>query len=497
MNKNLNLVFGDIHNHNAHGYGVGSIERSVDIARSHLDFFAFTGHSSWHDLRTFGENGESHFNDGFKRLAETWPRVQRVIADSNRDQEFCSFLGFEWHSNRFGDQCVVFPDDYQPLCYAQSVMELRRFCLTKSALKIPHHLAYMQGLRGVNWGEFEESCTPVVEIYSWHGNSEDDRGPYPMISGSPGGRRTSNTVRQALADGLRFGFVASSDNHAGFPGAYGEGLMGALVADLTRPAILEAIRDRRTYALTGDRIELSFTVNGALMGNIIEAGEDIEVDFTVVGRDEIEVVEIVQDGVVVHRSYAVEDTPSDTTFAQSFQIRLEWGWGPWGPLSMNRITDWDLDLTVEQGRIERFFPCLASGPFDEDRRHRLTPIGDNHLTIRSYSSRPGAFRENPNHSVVLEIAGSAKTTFKVKMAKPSEGSTAYSAADLFAASQGQHTGSYPSESYLWHRILPAAATRVSNKCTLPLPGTKSNVYLRVKQKNGHMAWSSPVFINYR
>ena len=86
-----------------------------------------------------------------------------------------------------------------------------------------------------------------------------------MISGSPGGRRTSNTVRQALADGLRFGFVASSDNHAGFPGAYGEGLMGALVADLTRPAILEAIRDRRTYALTGDRIELSFTVNGALV----------------------------------------------------------------------------------------------------------------------------------------------------------------------------------------------------------------------------------------
>ena len=99
----------------------------------------------------------------------------------------------------------------------------------------------------MNWGEFEESCTPVVEIYSWHGNSEDDRGPYPMISGSPGGRRTSNTVRQALADGLRFGFVASSDNHAGFPGAYGEGLMGALVADLTHPAILEAIRARCTY----------------------------------------------------------------------------------------------------------------------------------------------------------------------------------------------------------------------------------------------------------
>ena len=61
MSENLNLVFGDIHNHNAHGYGVGSIERSVEIAESHLDFFAFTGHSSWHDLGTFGNGGEAHF----------------------------------------------------------------------------------------------------------------------------------------------------------------------------------------------------------------------------------------------------------------------------------------------------------------------------------------------------------------------------------------------------------------------------------------------------
>ena len=44
------ILYGDIHNHNAHGYGVGSIERSLEIARAHLDFFAFTGHSSWHDM---------------------------------------------------------------------------------------------------------------------------------------------------------------------------------------------------------------------------------------------------------------------------------------------------------------------------------------------------------------------------------------------------------------------------------------------------------------
>jgi hypothetical protein len=44
------ILYGDIHNHNAHGYGTGSIERSLEIARTHLDFFSFTGHSSWHDM---------------------------------------------------------------------------------------------------------------------------------------------------------------------------------------------------------------------------------------------------------------------------------------------------------------------------------------------------------------------------------------------------------------------------------------------------------------
>jgi hypothetical protein len=44
------ILSGDIHNRNAHGYGVGSIERSIDVARTHLDFFAFTGHAWWHDL---------------------------------------------------------------------------------------------------------------------------------------------------------------------------------------------------------------------------------------------------------------------------------------------------------------------------------------------------------------------------------------------------------------------------------------------------------------
>ena len=34
---------------------------SIDVARTHLDFFAFTGHSSWHDMEPMEGGRESHW----------------------------------------------------------------------------------------------------------------------------------------------------------------------------------------------------------------------------------------------------------------------------------------------------------------------------------------------------------------------------------------------------------------------------------------------------
>ena len=491
------IFYGDIHNHNAHGYGVGSIERSLDVARTHLDFFAFTGHSSWHDMPSMEGGRERHWIEGFKRLKDTWPQVQRVIAEGNRDGEFCAFLGFEWHSSVWGDQCVVFPEDNRPLFYAGDVERLRRFCIEERALMIPHHLAYPKGMRGVNWDVFHEDCTPVVEIFSEHGNSEHDRGPFDFYTHSMGGRETANTARAALDAGMRFGFVASSDDHAGFPGAYGEGLMAAVAEDLTRPALIEAIRARRTYALTGDRIEVDFAVEGAPMGSTIAVGRQAAVSFTVHGRDELDVVEIIQDGRVVHRAYADEAPPVAEAFAQPVQVRLEWGWGPWGALALERICDWEMRVSVAGGRIERFFPCLSSMPFDEQRRHRFERQGETGLAIRSYTSRKDAYRENPNQSVVLELAANADAELDLTLLEPVAQNVTTKLSELLYRSANLRTGPFPQESYQWHRLVPAAASSVSGTCTLDVPAGRSYAYLRARQKNGHMAWASPVFLNYR
>ncbi|HSH92387.1 MAG TPA: hypothetical protein VK996_20545, partial [Ramlibacter sp.] len=420
-----------------------------------------------------------------------------VIADGNEDQSFCAFLGFEWHSSHWGDQCVVFPRDHRPLFYTADPQQLRRFCSEESALMIPHHLAYPSGHRGVNWDAFHEECTPVVEIYSEHGNGEEDRGPLTYFSHSMGGRQTSNTASAGLKAGLRFGFVGSSDDHAGFPGAYGEGLMAALVKDFTREGIFEAIRSRRTYALTGDRIEIDFSVEGAPMGSTIEAGGKAEIEFAVRGRDELDVVEIIQDGHVVHRAHAKDVVDAREAFATPLQVRLEWGWGPWGALALDRICDWDMQATVEGGRISRFFPCLQSMPFDELRRHRFERSGDNGLGIRSYTARQHAYRENPNQSVVLELEADAHSVLNLALSQPTEQQSSTKLSDLFSGSHNMFTGGFPKEGYQWHRLLPAAASSLRGHCTIDVPAGRSHVYLRARQKNGHIAWASPVFLNYR
>ena len=65
MRNRYQLFWGDMHNHNAVGYAKGSLERSIDIAQEHLDFFAFTGHASWHDVPIMPGDRHMKWLNGF------------------------------------------------------------------------------------------------------------------------------------------------------------------------------------------------------------------------------------------------------------------------------------------------------------------------------------------------------------------------------------------------------------------------------------------------
>jgi hypothetical protein len=70
--------------------------------------------------------------------------------------------------------------------------------------------------------------------------------------------------------------------------------------------------------------------------------------------------------------------------------------------------------------------------------------------------------------------------------------------DLARGSLNLFTGPFPKEGWQWHRIVPLSASSVAGRCTLDVPAGKSSyLYLRARQKNGHVAWASPVFVNYQ
>ena len=96
-----------------------------------------------------------------------------------------------------------------------------------------------------------------------------------------------------------------------------------------------------------------------------------------------------------------------------------------------------------------------------------------------------------------EIEGGAPTMLDLAVTEPVVQRSKHSLADLARGSASLFTGPFPKESYQWHRLVPRAASSLTGRCTLEVPQGRSHVYLRARQKNGHMAWGSPVFMNWR
>jgi len=492
------LFFGDLHNHNSVGlfhYSKGSLERTIEIARSHLDFFAFTGHSHWHDMPPMPNEGHLKWQEGFDHHTKLWPKTKQLMAAANDDGKFVAFLGYEWHSAEYGDRSVIFKNDDGDLVHASCIEELTAYAREKGALLVPHHIGYKSGLpgRGANWDAIDNSVMPLLEIFSEHGGHERDRGPWPYLRHTNGPRTSLNTLQHGLALGKKLGVVCSTDDHFGYPGAYGEGLAAVYAEEKTRASIWEALWARRTYGVTGDRIELTFTINDAAMGSILPRTSDRHIEVGVRGWDDIAMVEIVKNNRVLHRHFPEDAADLERPFSGPVLCRIEFGWGPWAALGIPRVADWVMTARLEGGRFGRYMPCFQSGPMDEERRNKVLEFGDDVCRWQSYTSRAGCFAETPTNAVVFEIEGGPDAALNLELESPSTKSFRYRLGDLMTSSEIEFTADFPCESLLIHRLVPE--TMYATRMEIHDKGTTDDFYyVRVTQANGQMAWSSPIWI---
>jgi hypothetical protein len=488
------LFWGDLHNHNAVGYAKGSLERSIDLAREHLDFFAFTGHASWHDMPNMPGDAQLKWVRGFEVHSRHWEKTRELIREAN-DQDFAAFLGYEWHSSRFGDYCLIFPEDQPQLYLPDHVDKLLDFTESKGALAIPHHVGYKLGWRGANWQHYRANTSPVVEIFSEHGCTMTDRSPEPMIRHSNGGRSTSNTILPQLTTGKRFGFVASSDNHRGYPGAYGEGVVGVWAEALTPAALINAVRERRTYAATGDRIVLEFSVNGRPMGSQLPATDDRQIDVRVEGQDSIAMIELVRSGRVIERYFPEDYVTAPLRLPGRAKCRVRYGWGPWAALGMGRTAIWDMSIQLQGGHFRAVTPCFQSAPFEEELRDRLRVVSDSEIRLESNTSRIRCYAEDPTKSVILEMEADPEALLTLQLRKPSQQTVTAKLGDLVDNNVVTFTGPFTSESYIIERLVGPSEYAATVRWQDPRRANEPDWYfVRVTQHNGHMCWSSPIWV---
>ena len=487
--------WGDLHNHNLIGYAQGSLRRTFEIAREHLDFFAFTPHAHWHDIGHYENAIENKWINGFAVTRARWPEVVRMAREFDSPGRFVPILGYECHSASLGDYHILFPDLDAELELFDDLRRWQEFARRRGCLLIPHHPACRQGHRGANIAFLDPSVSPVLEVYSEWGNAEHDRAPFPYVRHTEPGRWTRNTWQYFLSQGHRLGVIASTDDHLGYPGAYREGLAAVKARELSRPAIFEALRARRCYAVTGDRIALEFTLNGHRMGEELPYARRREIQVQVSGWDQVDRVEVLKNNRVLHRDFPCDRIPSARSWERPVLVRFEFGWGPWPALGITRVCDWEARISVEGGQIAAFQTCFQSGPLDESRRDRVLEAGPQQIRVRSFTALRERIDDISTKAVVLKIQGRPDTRLTVALEQPVRTSLTQTLAQLSESSEMLFTGDFPKESAMLHRLV--FADHYDTQFTLrdEDPGGELTwYYVRVVQANGQLAWSSPIWV---
>jgi hypothetical protein len=291
------------------------------------------------------------------------------------------------------------------------------------------------------------------------------------------------------------GVIASTDDHLGYPGAYREGLAAIKAASLTRESIFDALRNRRCYALTGDRILVDFSLNGKMMGSEMPWTRARKIDVAVTGWDQVDRVEVLKNNYVVHRDFPMDRRQSSRSWERPVLVRFEYGWGPWAALGIGGVADWRVEIKVEGGELVDAQGCFLAGPLEEDRRDRITNRTKSGLTLVSYTALRQQVDDYSQKAVVLKILGTPSTKLMFSLDAPRKCSQSQTLGQLAESSEPLFTGEFPRESALIDRVVFEENYKTSFAFEdTGAPGELNWYYVRVAQANGQMAWSSPIWV---
>ena len=272
--ETLKLFFGDLHEHTDISVCNRLGDQSVDESYQHMRDIAR------HDFACVTDHG-------YNINPYLWGYTAKLARANDDPNRFLTFLAEEWTSTFeeysekhpygfYGHRNLIFADPYFPRWFnarnrqtpAQVWEDLRK--LNANFVQIPHQIADT-GNVPTDWNYTDETAQPVAEIFQTRGSYEYQGTPRQAGRATP---TPGYFIQDAWARGIVIGVIASPDHGGG----YGKACVFA--PQLTREAILDALRARHCYGTTAAKIFLDVRVDGHLMGEKLAApaGRSVKVE---------------------------------------------------------------------------------------------------------------------------------------------------------------------------------------------------------------------------
>ena len=300
--------FGQLHSHTQYSDGAGSLDSALAYVKAlpdnaNVDFVAFTDHSNYFD-KSGAANPEGALYDMSLASAASqnlWNEYKNAVATFNAENagSMVAIAGFEmtWsggpgHINTFNTPGIVSRNNttlnnktkdaglqayYKLLSQTEGANSISQFNHPGTTFGNFIDFGY--------WDAVVDTRMYMVEV----GNGEGQIGAggyYPSYE----------QYIMALDKGWHVAPTNNQDNHKGRWGNANDARDVILTDDFTEDGIYEALRARRMYATEDKNLDLDYTVNGSMMGSIIDVPEKLnfEISFNDPDRtDSIAKVELV------------------------------------------------------------------------------------------------------------------------------------------------------------------------------------------------------------
>ena len=413
-----------------------------------------------------------HQGNDFQITENVWTEIRKQANTQYEPGRFVAFVGYEWSANTplGGDHNVYYPGADGPLHRSSHVLipdksdidtdcthikDLYAALNGEDVLLVPH-----VGGRYANLKWHDAKLEQVIEVYSEWGEFEW-------------------FLREALEKGYRVGFVAGSDDHKGRPGAahpgsgsfgvYG-GLTCIYAGELTRKGLWEALKARRCYGTTGQRILLEVNADGHPMGSAYQASEPPNISVRVLGTAPIERVDIFRGLKQVYTFPETIDRSKDS-------IRV--AWSGQRIRARNRLVRWDGTLEIDRGQI-----LSAEGyAFDSPAE------GINEVTQQTVSWK--SVTTGDADGVVLKLDAPPETLldFKTRILNRS-----LSLAEIAEGPVVANAGGIDIKVAFEYLPLGAGREIAFTFRETELPSGCHPYWVRVVQTDGAKAWASPIYV---